>query len=350
MLEPTDLSFSFRTQLREWIADFLAAEGLKCAQTSSAFATIVSELSEYREEGIYVSPEVYVCSDINALLRTIPGTRIVQIGEGPQTDDTARKALKECATLAAGSWGLFFERSGTKFRYGVFATTDLPLSLRPHESIAGAVAGKHFAVFAQKMAHGYVELLGGRSNRCRIFFSDASIETSSPINDVEDFAKAATSRVAIEYREPTCRFLFRSLAEIIRRSHGSLTIVTRSLRRRLPTQMSDAIVLDPPYSIASDVRSFLNDGTLHAMANLQSTATFLEALMANDGIVVFRSDGTVLAYRAFFSSRETLRVRTLGGARRRAFEAIKNSKSNNIAAALFHSQDGVTEYYELEIS
>ena len=144
------------------------------------------------------------------------------------------RRLKECATLATGSWGLFFERHGTQFRHGVFATTDLPLSFRPHESFVGTVAAKHFAVFAQKMAHGCVELLGGRGNRRGIFFSDARIDTSSPINDVDAFAKAATSGVAKEYREQTCRFLFRSLAGIIRRSHGALAIVTSARRRKLP--------------------------------------------------------------------------------------------------------------------
>ena len=69
-------------------------------------------------------------------------------------------------------------------------------------------------------------------------------------------------------------------------------------------------------------------------------------MVNSDGIIVFRSDGAVLAYRAFLKLPPRNGIAATGGARRRTFEALKANLRKVPEAALFRSHDGQTEFWE----
>lgn len=66
-------------------------------------------------------------------------------------------------------------------------------------------------------------------------------------------------------------------------------------------------------------------------------------MLGSDGIIVFKDNGSIVAYRTFLKLPATLTSVT-GGARRRTFEALKKLIGKDIQAAFMASQDGHTEF------
>jgi hypothetical protein len=67
-------------------------------------------------------------------------------------------------------------------------------------------------------------------------------------------------------------------------------------------------------------------------------------MVRSDGIIVFKNDGSIIAYRAFLKLPATLTSPVTGGARRRTFEALRARIGKDLEAVFMASQDGHTEF------
>lgn len=324
MPNPQDKGVSFRQQLKGELDDFLDDEGLICADTATALMTIVAKLSNYTEEGIPLSPEVYICNDIDQVTSVLQGSEIVVIGKGLRDAETADRALRECGPLATGGWAVFIERNADGFRYGVFRFSNLPLSLRPDEALVEDGESDIFAVIARKVAPNCVELVGTSGSRRRLFFSADRAESPAPDKVVRKLCDVIAEDVINTEKEKIVRFCYRTMKEALAKSHGTLIVVLGKRRKKPPKNMADALVFDTPISIQDRILDYIRYADNESMARLQDTANLLIGLMGCDGILVFRSDASIMGYRAFLSSRiSSQSTQRTGGARRRAFENLK---------------------------
>ncbi len=340
---PPAQALTFRSQLHGGISDFLGDEGIKCAETSAAVVAVVAELSHYKEEGLQLSPEVYVCEDITRIATLLHKAEVVRLGSGRRSAAIALRALKECAPLADGGWAIFLERGATEFRYGVFRATNLPLALTPDEVLVGTGKSGVVAVVVEKIGDQCIELRGAMGNRRLVHFSAAREDTPSPTALLERFARAATARVRVRFRADTFRFLYRTLLTICQRPHGLLAVVVRNAT--LPQRLRDACMPEKPISLAASVEEYLSHRDEEGVGLLQGVAQLIAGMLRSDGIVVFRSDGSIVAYRAFLRSGVEPPGRgQQGGSRRRTFEGLKQMVGHGVLAALIRSQDGDLDY------
>jgi hypothetical protein len=342
-----DKTISFRSQLSGDISDFLKDEGFECASTYSAVTAIISDLSHYKEEGTALSPEVYLCDDISQVARLVPGCSFIVIGEGSRNDETVLRALKECAPLAKNQWSIFIERNDKRFRYGVFAARDFPLSVTVSEVLIDSGENTIPAVMMSRVADNCVEARGARGNRRCIHFSSAREDSPSPREAVAALTKGITAGVHRDYEVQVERFLYLTLLSVFQESHGALVVVLGKRRRVLPRDMSDAIRIEKPIDVLSPVREYVRSRDHEAVAELQRIASLIDGMLRSDGITVFRSDASVLAYRAFLRHwNERKAPQRRGGARMRTFDRLKELvDTGNIEGAFVRSQDGYTQYY-----
>jgi len=346
MSDRHDKTISFRSQLSGDISDFLKDEGFECAATYSAMTAIVSDLSHYKEEGTTLSPEIYLCNDIGQVVQLVPGCSFIRIGEGAQNDETALRAMKECAPLAKNAWSIFIERKDKCFRYGVFAARDFPMSVTVSEVLIDSGENTIPAVMVSKVADNCVEARGAKGNRRCIHFSSAREDSPSPREAIAALTKGITIGVCRDYGAQAERFLYLTLLSVFQESHGALVAVLGKRRRVLPKRISDAIRIEQPVDVSAPVRQYLRSKDHEAVAELQRIASLIEGMLQSDGVTVFRADASVLAYRAFLRHWSQKGSARHGGARMRTFEGLKELVDRgDMEGAFIRSQDGYTEYY-----
>jgi len=344
----TDKNISFRSQLTGELSDFLQDENFACSETTAVLVALVAALSHYKEEGIVLSPEIYICNDITKVTSLLQGVEFIKIGHGKHNAKIAIKILKECAPLAQNGWSIFIEQLSEEFVYGVFTASNLPLALTPDEVLVGEDDESFPVVIISKLADNCVEVSGARGNRRCIHFSAVREDSPSPKDAIDKLAKSITLHVNNKYRSNTYRFVYKTLSNIFQQPHGALVVVLKRRCRKLPQSISDAVSLAKPILLVNRVSDFLTLKDNEAMIKLQATTSILAGMIHSDGIVVFRSDGAILGYRAFLnnSSHKSIAHENSGGARRRTYEALKKLvDKQNIMGVFFRSQDGYAEYY-----
>ena len=330
--------------MRGELDDLLTDEQLEAHVAASWLAAAASKLATLREEGLPLWPELYFISDVRLLAGVMQGAEFVKLGTGPRTDDTVIKALKDCAPLAQGGWVIFVESSGDNLTYGLLSPTNLPLALTPYEALVETAGGLPCVVI-RRVAESCVEVQGGRGNRICLYMSDQRSDTPSPMGAIEKFCGAATRTVVEPARADTTRYLYRTLVSQLIESHGTLMAVQSGLRRKIPEQLSDCVRLPQPLSIARRIAEYREHKDEEAVAKIASATALLKGMLGSDGIILFRSDASITAYRAFLRLRASSQLVAPGGARRRTFEGLKTLVGRELEAVLMRSQDGLTEFY-----
>lgn len=346
--ESSDKAFTFRAILTGELGDFLADEGLSSQASVSAIVALVAQLVHHREEGVELSPDIYLCHDASKLASILGGAELLAIGDAPLNDGTARQALKLCAPLAVSGYSIYIQRNlDDTFAYGLVRATNLPLAVTPEEALSDLGDGSIPAVMVRKIARDCVEALGAKGNRRRFHFSAARDDTAAPKAAIAALASAITTNIVDEvHKDNTRRFLDATLAQIFQESHGALAVVLQP-GREATSLFSDTVPLKQPIRFAERVAAFASDKSANTLASLQGAASLMEGMFHCDGIVVFDSDGAICSFRAFHHTESDVESQNAntGGSRRRTYDALKGLVGKGISLAFFRSQDGHTEAY-----
>jgi hypothetical protein len=346
MADPIDRNISFRSLLRGEVDDFLRDEGLHCTATASAIVAVASRLATLREEGVPLWPEVYFSTDVDRLTAVLQGGETLRLGCGPHDDATVLRALKECAPLATGGWVIFVHRDSAEFSYGVLSATNLPLAITPYEALVENAVGDVTSVVVRRIAESCVELRGGRGHRRCLYFSDQRADAPSPAYAIERFSRAVTSDVPGDLRQDVFRYFYKVLSELLIEAHGALLVVQSHRRKKIPDLLRDSRVLPEPLSIADRVQEYRKHKDNEALAKLGSATSLLKGMLGSDGIIVFTTAASILAYRAFVASAQAGSTAASGGtgARGRVFAALRARVGKQFEAVFMSSQDGRTEF------
>ncbi|MGO9572470.1 MAG: hypothetical protein ACLP5H_33555 [Desulfomonilaceae bacterium] len=341
----TNKSISFRSQLTGDIHEFCFSENVTCGRTVEAIVQLVSSLSDYREEGLSLYPDVYICSDISRMCSMLQGGDFIEIGSGSISDETVKQALKKCAMLAINSWAIFLERSDTQLKYGLFNYCKLPLSVSPVEILITPGDTTFPIIVAFQLASDVVELRGSAGHRLQIQFTPVRPGSPSPLIALDYLSNAITADVQPDSLPPIHAFVNRTLNDIVRQTHGTLVAVVSKKRRMPPRIMRDGVILSPPFSITEKIRRYTNIKNDETMALLLSTESLIKGMLMTDGITLFRSDGSIIAYNIFIKGLGQLEslVYVMGGSRRRTFERMAAMVPNELKAAFIRSHDGQME-------
>lgn len=81
-----------------------------CVESNLSFLTpellvdLIVRLSRYQEEGVKLSPHVYLTDDIDSLVRMLPDGEKMHLGTTTPTTHGIREMLKTCAPIATRDW------------------------------------------------------------------------------------------------------------------------------------------------------------------------------------------------------------------------------------------------------
>lgn len=165
--------------------------------------------------------------------------------------------------------------------------------------------------------------------------------------------KNCSSECSIDgFTDYFCTFFQRALSE----AHGTIAVCLPEGNIESIDGMSDAITFDPAIDLAETFGAYKTADSAQSILELQRVEGLLSSLFHSDGIVVFDTKGRACAFRVFYKPPQSSTPAQacysaqssapVGGARRRAFEGVKAHVGNTqqLKAALFRSQDGLTEF------
>jgi hypothetical protein len=332
---------SFRSQLTGDIHDFLSDEDMACLVTEEALVELVVSLARYREEGVALFPEVFVCDDLKRMLSVLPGCQSVAIGSGVRDKATINMAVKHCAPLARRGWAIYIHRRPGAFDYGVFHSIATPLSLAPTDVLIDVKESTLPVLRAVQLAENAVEIRGSGGHCLHFYLSDARTDGPAPSKAVDDLAEAIVADVPAEHRPLALRYFHRTLVQGLREGHGSLIAVMPKRKRAVPKFLRKGALLSEPIDIFGQILKLEGEKGETVISDLLSTTELVCGMMASDGIVLFRSDARLVGFRILIS--RPTKQETSGATRRLAYNTMCEHIDAELTAAFFRSQDGHME-------
>ncbi len=343
-------TFSFRYKLVETVERFLADQWPAQIRHADFFAEMIGSLAGHREEGASLYPVVFVCASVDDITQGLGGKDPIALGHGPITRQLVQQALKQCAPLAERrQWAIFIaigQEGGQPATYGVFRTENSPLSPTTFGSLRALSREDIFLIGLLQIGENVIEVRSANGEGLHLYLSGARMGSKHPQQVTQAFIRAISRETRADLKQPLRDFYYRVITELTRDIHGSLIAVLPVSGARMDI-FSDAVWLEEPYlSIPATIEAYAINPGIEEISSLYSRASLIRGMLSCDGITLFRSDGVLLGYNAFIQPTRAMR-QTLGGARRRAFEALAGHVGHGVNLALYRSQDGGLDYISI---
>lgn len=309
--------------------------------TPEVLVDLIVRLVRYQEEGTRLSPRVYLTDDIDLLINMLPESEKLRLSGTTADSVGIEDMLKICAPLAVGEWRIFGHQCAEGMDFGIFRGSGSPISVGVDEIVL-TDQDRATVIKAHQVAGECVQIANSKGSLHHVFFNDRMENSLPPLQYIEDLVRSITKRVSDNEREATQGFLTKILMAALPKTHGCILAVT-GMNRPPKILSDDAVLLDEPIDFPSLIRELKNerdvDGSLYF---LEKKAEVVEGMLRSDGITLFDQHGRLLGYRCFV--RVSGKKWVGGGARRRAFEALKAHLGRGLSSAFIQSHDGWTEF------
>ncbi|WP_411847431.1 hypothetical protein AAFN60_08925 [Roseibacillus persicicus] len=336
-------NISFRSMILGRIEGFVDSTGIIPLISKESLAQLIVAISNYTEEGKSFSPPIYITTDLDKLLRFIPGNSRIKIGELGIDDNSPCVALKRCAPLATDGWCIYLDCKADKVFYGVFRDSLAPLAIPLEKALLQDGSGETKVLRTQQSAPSCVELTNHNGDSHTIFISDKREAEPSPRQFVSDLAQAICSELKADIRPSAQTVIEKALNNGLEASHGALVAVTR--KDKPPQFLQDGLLLNEPLNFGELARKALHGNEQDRM-RLISFTKVLEGMFGCDGIIVFNRKATLIGYNCFIKP-SAKKTPASGGARKRAYGALQTRLGKGLFATFIRSQDGWSEFKQI---
>ncbi len=331
-------NITFRTQLVGSVTEFCQESGLELLRDPFNLVELIVLLARYSEEGVSLSPKVYITDNITLLLSMLPYSEKLKIGISSLDTQGIKQVLKKCAPLAEGGWLVYIQTNTNEIEYGLFKGTGNPISVLVDDVLlVDNDSCKIVKTF--QVADDCVEIRSNVNSLHYIFLNHRKENSPAPLHFFDELINAITNKVDEDNRDSTKSFLSRLLFDGLRQSHGCIIAVTSS--KNIPKFLSnDGIILDNPINFSGLVDE-LRKEEIDAH-KLESKGHLLHGMLNSDGIILFDDKGQLLGYNCFVKVSGTDGI--IGGARKRAFAGVCMKIGRGVSAVFMQSQDGWTDF------
>ena len=332
------LNRTFRTHLLGSVTEFSHSANLTLLSNPLILVELIVLLSRYQEEGVSLSPKVYITNNIEILNSMLPSGELIKIGDTEQNVNGVKKALKKCAPLALNGWLIYIFEKDSTIEYGLFKDSGNPISVLVDDILMIGNDGCSIVKVFQ-IATDCVEIKANNGSSHYIFLNHRKEESLPPLEYLDNLIQQITQNVKAEYKEPTSVFLNRLLFDGLRQSHGCIIAVT-NMPKAPKFLANDGVILEKPIDFVFLVEE-LTKKNIEASI-LESKGALLHGMLNSDGIILFNNKGCLLGYNCFIKVSDKTNV--IGGARKRAFASLESKLNRGICSVFMQSQDGWTEF------
>jgi len=343
---------TLRGTIKDQIGSFLFQERFATNEpmTQAGLLNVINLISDYKEEGKALYPEVLVTNDLD-LLRSIPAHKIF-VGQHSASEDNFKKIIKSCAPLSSSEWVIFIEIKEGQLRYGVMCAEITETTPSLYDQTVGElkldIPGCTVA-YVRPIGAKSVELKGLRSSITVSLSLDDPSQLSA--NETTALCKHICYRLPDELKQTAINYFDKILTSGLKDGHGNLIGVidnTPEALRLLQTEVPDGIFLPIPIDMCSFLTDHEAEKSSQSTTILRQHALIVKAMINNDGIAIFTSDGKLIGYHfilnKMFLTQEQLQ-QINGGARTRTYYNMIESKV--FTYCFIKSQDGPVKTFSI---
>lgn len=331
-------NITFRTQLLGGVSEFCQECGIPLITNSLHLVELVVLLARFKEEGVSLSPRVYLTNDMDTLTLMLPEVEKIKIGTGTPDKKGIKLALKKCGPLAIGGWLIYIHDKHQEIEFGLFKGSSNPISVLVDDVIMGE-NGDLFVVKAFQIADECVEIRANNGLFHYVFLNHRKEDSPPPLQFLDDLVISITEDVGIKYKEPVMSFLKRLLFDALRQSHGCIIAVT-NMKQAPKNLADDGTILNNPIDFVKLVHK-TKEKKLSPFC-LDNNGYLLKGMLNTDGIILFDNRARLLGYNCFVKVNRNTNVD--GGARKRAFIALSSKVGRGLCAVFMQSQDGWSDF------
>lgn len=333
---------SFRSELMSSTQDLADDCGFG-ASAGTAIAEVVQEILNYTEEGERLFPQVFITEDMDSLMGVLDVRYVMKLGEGPSVASAASAAIKYGAPIRAAGWHIWMNPSN--LHYGTLLVNSAPMTLSQEGAIRELPDDAPPTAFIAQVASECVHVSAIGDRVLQVFFSATRTDDVAEVATHRDLTATATESIAdAEIRSACESALDSTLDTYFREGHGTLIAVLDADEYDLSV-FDDCLLLPEPLDLAEAVAEFLAEQSLPTHELAVALFGALGGMLGCDGIVLLSSDCKVLGFNAFAPLPPDARD-IQGGARRRAFEALKALVDDEELGHVFmRSSDGSSSSY-----
>jgi hypothetical protein len=308
----------------------------------------LNTMSNYKEEGVLLFPEVIVTTDIETLISPIPSRLKLDISSGITSEFSLKDALKITAPHCVDGWVIYVEISTTKFTFGLVNSEISELSQTVRNHILSNEIDVAVPFFYMRRVGNNLLRLESKKDKWLVISSGLSKPLSIDNNDLKKFAVHCVKDTAENIKPILLPYLEKILAETMQKGHGNLVAIVKSNSEAIKTlkdNLPDGKYLPVPLNLFKSNIEIENEIVSPEEINQQSARrikSLYSTMMNQDGITVISSKGELICFNLFVKPSNAQEV--TGGARSRAFETMK--ASNYFDACFFKSQDGNERLWE----
>ncbi|REG88067.1 hypothetical protein [Winogradskyella sediminis] len=339
---------SLRENILNSIKEFLFDENFKTdSRLEEGILHIVNLISDYKEEGQVLFPEVIVTNDLE-IFKTISNKEIV-IRETELSVNEFKNVIKLCAPLALGSWVIFIEVKNGRMKYGLVDAELIETSPSIYEQTVGSLR-----VESDTMTIAYIRNIGSKTveitglKKCLNVSLELNDKKQSANNEIFEIANEITSKCSDEFKIQITTFIDKTINQAIKQGHGNLIGVIDNSDdsiSKLKDKLKDGVYLDNPIDIADYVTYTEKEKTNESSVTLKAYSGVMISMLNHDGITLISDNGKIIGYHMFIESIPNEDgEQPIGGARTRAFESMINS--GLFKACFYKSQDGNSKIWK----
>lgn len=341
---------SLRSVLLGELTDFLQLAGMSCLPTQQGLAKIIDSLSQYREEGKALFPQIYIFDDFEGVKRMLPRSKFIKINEGPKEAETLSIALKKCAPLTSDYWSVYILRQAKIFEFGVFTSGTNILSVSPENALIHNGTKDIKVILLYQVSDKMVEIKSPTIPTLVVNFGIQSNTSDTLRLSQQKFINSILANANPEQLDQMRSFFEKVFILVTQQGHGTLAATISSTKRSIPKTMKEGIILSNELDVSEAlfmIKSGDKDVALEGNRKLDSYLNLIAGMLMSDLVTLFRNDGKVVGYNIFIkhptkSSAVGKKATSSGGARSKTYEVLKSYIGKDLVSTYFQSQDGKT--------
>lgn len=316
--------------------------------------TFLSTACNYEEEETKIRPRILLGSDIKSFKKFVPNNYVLKIAEGKRGGKDLSKILKSIVPFCNNGWIAYIDTMPTEsdgIEYGILRSFSGPKGLSfteiifedtgddvPYDKDSGLIDIEVLSNFE-------IKFLGLKGSELNIDFRLISEEKNEAYNELVEMASDITSDIVNQRMvNDSNKVILKLLKTASQKIHGTICLVVKE-EIVFPNEiLSDGIwfeelidLVEAAQESIDEIRDIYLSEKFYGLSGL-----FIEMLNM-DGITVINTKGQLLGYNAFLKSSDTQK-KIAGGARKRAAQALIDSRDERIRGVYFQSQDGSSLY------
>lgn len=306
----------------------------------------------YEEEGKRIKPKIILGKNFNEAKGHLPLNYHLVTSKGMLSGNDFEKHLKPLLPFCSEGWIITVDIGNKSIEYGIiimlsgirgFSISDILFDqVDDLDSI-------NYNLIEIVVINGFEIIIKGIQDMIvvnRNFISTFEYENIS--SHFENMTKDVSSGICdpnerIKF-EPIFTYLMKNIAE---KNHGTICVIVKNnyKKKNLTRIFGDGIWVKNPVDLLQVGLDYERNSSGKKTVELFNSIAILFSEMLNiDGVTIIDNSGKIIAFNVFVKAENAPKNVGSGGARKRAAQAILNSKIEDIKGLYFQSQDGNTFY------